>query len=117
MTKLSQPVPLFIPPLGTKIELAEPWSFELYVEYRNASLFETMGLKMPNRWASPDREASVNVTLVPGTILTVDRIYIRKGAKSFDSVSFFMKAPEVKKAIRFWAKLVDVNRIMMSAIT
>jgi hypothetical protein len=115
--KVSPAVPLFIPPLGTKITLAQPWTFKLYSEYRNARLFELWGLKMPDRWASPNYEASIERTMDMGTILTIDRIYIRKGASGFDSVSFYMKAPKAKKAVRFWAKLDDVNRIVMSGIT
>ena len=115
MTKLSPPVPLFIPPLGTKIELAEPWTFKLYSEYRNDGLFEFWALAIPNRYANPPN--FVERTIDMGTILTIDRIYIRKGAKGFDSVSFFMKGPNMKKSVRFWAKLEDVNRIMVKAIT
>lgn len=43
-----------------------------------------------------------------GTILEVDRIYIRKGAADFSSVTFKIRG---KKVIRFWVKLEDVNRI------
>src|SRR5277367_3623760 len=82
---LRPPVPLFIPPLGTKIVLAEPWTFKLYSEYRNAGLFEFWGLTMPSRWASPNYEASIERTIDRGVILTIDRIYIRKGARNFDS--------------------------------
>jgi hypothetical protein len=70
----------------------------------------------------------IKVTLPLGTILGVDRIYIRKGNKDYSSVTFFAKnlgSVKVdisrwssrknktvnKKAIRFWAKLEDVNQI------
>lgn len=46
-----------------------------------------------------------------GTILTVDRIYIRKGAQDFSSLSFWAQIPMDKKRFRFWAKLSDVNEI------
>ena len=34
-----------VPPLGTKIVLAEPWSFDLYNERRNEKLIDTLGLR------------------------------------------------------------------------
>lgn len=52
---------------------------------------------------------SVPITLPVGTKLKVDRIYIRKGASDFSSISFF--ATIDKKDYRFWAKLADVNTI------
>lgn len=57
------------------------------------------------------------------TELKIDRIYLRQGQKDFDSVSFrsncwvseisspAARIPRKTKAIRFWAKLADVNRI------
>lgn len=60
------------------------------------------------------------LTLPAGALLTIDRIFIRKGAAHFDSVTFWLKAKQapvtingrlVKKSVRFWAKLDDVNLI------
>lgn len=54
------------------------------------------------------------VTLKAGTVLKIDRIYIRKGNQEFDSVSFIITKsanPEITTKVRFWAKLVDVNTI------
>jgi hypothetical protein len=66
----------------------------------------------------------LTITLPKGTVLAVDRIYIRKGASDFSSITFFAKGlgeTEVKnrwsgrttkwKAQRFWAKLSDCNQI------
>ena len=44
-----------------------------------------------------------------GTALTVDRIYIRKGAKDYSSVTFKTKVNG--RVIRFFARLSDVNKI------
>ncbi len=54
------------------------------------------------------------VTLPKGLILTVDRIYIRKGKEDFDSITF--NVPKKTSNVeglngRFWAKLSDVNRL------
>ncbi|CAG9229294.1 hypothetical protein [Burkholderia vietnamiensis] len=60
------------------------------------------------------------VTIPAGALMTIDRIFIRKGAADFDSVTFWLKAKSkpvtingrlVKKSVRFWAKLDDVNAI------
>lgn len=64
------------------------------------------------------------ITLLAGTVLAVDRIYIRKGASDYSSITFYAKGlgeSEIKnrwsgrtikwKAQRFWAKLADCNRI------
>ncbi len=64
------------------------------------------------------------ITLPAGTVLAVDRIYIRKGSSDYSSITFYAKGlgeTEVKnrwsgkttkwKAQRFWAKLSDCNKI------
>jgi hypothetical protein len=68
------------------------------------------------------------VTIPAGTILKIDRIYIRKGVKDYSSLTFFAKnlgTTEVinarrsyrgstktkKTALRFWAKLNECNKI------
>jgi hypothetical protein len=69
----------------------------------------------------------LEVTIPAGTILAVDRIYIRKGASDYSSITFYAKElgevmvqgrrwfgtskPKKKKALRFWAKLEDCNKI------
>lgn len=56
------------------------------------------------------------------TVLSIDRIYIRKGSSDFSSVTFFLKSTSHplfdrrqkklgKKPLRFWARLEDVNCI------
>ena len=54
-------------------------------------------------------DASIIATLPKGTVLTVDRIYIRKGLPSYDSITFWAKLPDAKKKVRFWAKIIDIN--------
>jgi hypothetical protein len=86
----------------------------------------------------------IEAAVIPrGFTLRVDRIYIRKGAKDFSSVSFYLegahapgailhkkaikitggqyehytrevKAP--KSAVRFWAKLCDVNTMKVELV-
>jgi hypothetical protein len=64
------------------------------------------------------------ITLPAGTVLAVDRIYIRKGASDYSSITFYAKGLGESaitnrwsgkttkwKAQRFWAKLSDCNQI------
>jgi hypothetical protein len=71
---------------------------------------------------------SLTVTIPAGTTLAVDRIYIRKGASEYSSITFYAKnlgevtlpgsrwswgrtKSKKVKAQRFWAKLADCNTI------
>jgi hypothetical protein len=52
-------------------------------------------------------------TLPVRTVLSVERIYIRKGAERFDSITFRVKSSpwtECEKA-RFWVALDDANEM------
>jgi hypothetical protein len=73
---------------------------------------------------------AVPVTLPATTVLTVDRIYIRKGMTEFSSLSFYIgdcplhaltpvkKGGGFKKGRRrFWAKLADANTIDFEPVT
>ena len=141
---------LHIPRLGTEIVLAEDWTFQLFDEHRNEGLIAAAGIATPSRlltdfWgvSRREREAAVQkskwrkadgsmpdddryyqlchpVTIPAGAVFSIDRIFIRKGAADFDSVTFWLKAKQnpvtikgrqLKKSVRFWAKLDDVNRI------
>ncbi len=55
-----------------------------------------------------------NVTLPAGTILTVDRIYLKKGIGDYDSITFRIShyPPDKKVKKRFWVKLKDANAIV-----
>jgi hypothetical protein len=111
---------LFIPSIGDEIWLAEDWSFELYPEHRNKIFGERAGYGYKYVYARPswtknDIEwPNCNITLPQGTMLKIDRIYIKSGQKEFDSITF-----KVAKTIdgipygRFWVKLADANKIVM----
>lgn len=142
---------LFIPEIGDAVVLAEDWTFSLYIEGRNSSLWSALPFpKLQNNewWISdynkmePTRKAELEaagitfnrtvtrttswgdqvhhtafakVTLPKGTILTVDRIYIRKGISEYSSVTFLVRETSIphKGKIRFWAKLSDVNTMVI----
>jgi hypothetical protein len=114
---------LFIPPLGFEFVLAEPWTFTLFDEYRNETAMKHFGLPQTERYYYHERTGH-QVTIQAGAILKIDRIFIRRGASDFDSVTFFMKGGDKvipftkgrQKAIRFWAKLADVNKIIIKEV-
>lgn len=101
---------LFIPDIGTILKLEQDWQFTLYQEYRN-KLFEKLDLK---------RETQV-VEIPKGTLVKVDRIYIKKGSSQFSSITFSI--PSVKSKAdklnypnnvqlgggKFWVKLHECN--------
>jgi len=82
-------------------------------------------LKAYEEWRTKSESVSVpsiEVTLPVGTVLAIDRIYIRKGASDYSSITFWAKGlGEVEltkrwsnrktkwKALRFWAKLSECN--------
>jgi hypothetical protein len=102
---------LFIPPLGTVLRLTAPWVFHLHYERRNESaypLFDAFKEQAPH-YSWRESPEPVECSLPKGTILTVDRIYIRQGSNEFDSVTFRLPKQGDRHAVRFWAKLEDVN--------
>lgn len=61
----------------------------------------------------------IETTLLVGTQLKVDRIYIRRGSEAFNSVTFRTTkiSPEKRFASRrFWVKLRDANNIVANFI-
>lgn len=109
---------LHIPHIGERLILAEDWSFELYHEERNNALIEFFSVsgivKKPKDWSTEGRSLG-RVTIPAPADLGVSRIYIRVGQKEFDSVSFTVNTIIGGRKLkgRFWAKLEDVNRMMI----
>jgi len=108
---------LFIPPLKTELRLMTAWKFNLHNESRNKTFYQLFKLPYIDRWThgwNKSLPGPVPVTLPKGTILILERIYIRNGAGSFDSLTFRIKQlpnpPKTgKKTARFWARLEDCN--------
>ncbi len=130
---------MYIPELGDQIKLTADWVFELHVEDRNSTLMEFLH-NCEFSWENYRTGITMTSVIPDGSILKVDRIYIRKGASDYSSITFFWKdmsiPPKVvdrkitafnyhgmpghteiyqkkipKKPVRFWAKLSDVNNI------
>ena len=122
---------LYIPAIGTKMVLTEPWTFKLWYEGRNTKFIDTLKThfynitdpkKHDNYWAMT--QELCDFTLPTGTQLSLARIYVRLGQKQFDSVTFNASweliSPKTKKMTkikgRFWAKLADANTIKMEVL-
>lgn len=118
---------LYIPSVGDELKLLADWEPTIQDESRNSTIFEYLEIPGfdPKRW---NNDMPPTKILIPaGEILKIDRIYIRKGKDDFDSVTFLWKNrrtnPRIehyhngqeyrvpRQAVRFWAKLNDVNTI------
>lgn len=118
------PMTLFVPPLGTRVRLAQPWAFKLYNERRNATLMALLGDTRETSYA-PE---AIDAELPQGAELIIDRYYIRQGLGDFDSVSFRIVGAKASaktysfstkattRQVRFWAKLEDVNTMVVDVV-
>jgi hypothetical protein len=103
---------LVIPRLkADKISLIKPWAFNLHHERRNSPLLDHLSIAyidskyVAGEWLYPAPEV---VSLAKGTVLSIERYYIRQGNEQFDSVTFMIheiNGVALKKKIRFWVKL------------
>lgn len=111
---------MFIPAPGDKIRLLQDWTFRLFGEHRNTDLIDAFELTI-NRWSGKDH---LMVTLPAGTVLKIDRVYIKGPYPEYNSITFrTVASPDGRlanrrmggnkdgKSRRFWAKLADVNTI------
>lgn len=119
------PMRFLVPDIGTRIRLKEDWTFLLHREGRNVGMIMDIRVRYP--WEKNEKGNDVySVALKAGTILKVDRIYIRKGVKDYSSITFNVEKGHnsvichangehvfSKKGARFWAKLSDVNNMVV----
>lgn len=136
---------LYVPEIGDELTIEQDWHFDLHYEERNASLYAHLGftdvaLKLGSySWNTKD-PLPTSVALPAGTILKVERIYIRKGQDDFNSMTFVVPGIKVavpfphreypkvngkpdysakiietvqtkNRPLRFWVKLEDANKI------
>jgi len=131
---------LYIPALGEQLRLTVDWTFNLYDEDRNSTLMEFIGDTRSTGWVLNKQHTSIPCTIPAGSVLKIERIYIRKGQGDFDSVTFtwpgkktmartvqrkvdvwrghgqpmeshFVTDKIQSRVVRFWAKLDDVNNL------
>jgi len=120
---------LYVPTNGDQLLLTADWAFTLHTERwhsnRSKTLYDRLGIgpvRTERGWHDyPTSQAS----LPAGTLLQVDRVYIRRfnrAAKSveddYDSITFqvtrhptWPAEPRRKVLARFWVKLSDANNI------
>lgn len=123
---------MYIPQLRDKIRLTSDWTFMLYDERRNESLHddqwrEKARLYNTEMWQRRNdgdithdqwyaqRMLSEPYTWPAGTVLSIDRIYIKNGLTDYNSVTFRL-VDKKRKGIRFWAKLDDVNKLQFEPV-
>jgi hypothetical protein len=135
------PCHMMIPEIGTVLRLEEDWTFQLHSEYRNEKVIALVGKEFKEDWTW-EREGRKapgpwEVTIRKGALLTVDRLYVRKGADDYSSLTFILRQDGkptlafggkeieckggfkhfgVSGVARFWAKLEDVNRMVVSGL-
>jgi hypothetical protein len=106
---------LNIPTVGTRLRLLEDWEFTIQNERRNRRFWESyFGKPCPSDYVySGGAKIWLQASLPKGTILKVDRIYIRQGMPLFDSITFNLTntATTFNTKGRFWVKLADANKI------
>lgn len=127
---------LYVPEIGDELKLVADWRFKTVAERRNSMLFDVFEVPDEARHpkAEPDfRYASnglnrwkyldVEFQLPAGTILKLDRVYIRKGAGDYSSLTFYIidspdkrvvtkkKGGTAPKAVRFWVNLPETRNI------
>lgn len=124
---------LFIPTIGVRLALMSEARVKVYFEDRNTKLLRQFGVYCHNQYYSGTLTAKFDekqmakygaekgdgyvwLTLPVGSVLSVDRIYIRKSVSDFDSLTFNLmtRAGKEKNSFpygRFWLKLEDVNTL------
>lgn len=117
---------LYIPRPGDLIRLTEDWSFGLYNEHRNETLIRHLGLEFTWDWRQRNDAPLCTATIPRGSVLKIDRVYVRKGSPDWDSVTFvwmgqrlpariedngYRQVRKPAQQVRFWAKL-DETRTM-----
>lgn len=116
---------LFIPAIGDRITLAQPWQINLYLEHRNIAYARTLGLA-PNdaKWNVyvPNTNYQLAIakhSIDAGTILECDRVYIKTTSKqaksveeSYDSITWKVVVNgKTAKNHRFWVKLYECDHM------
>jgi hypothetical protein len=125
---------MFIPAIGTRVRLIQPWEFVFYCEERNHKFYDALkAAKLISKecaaaaskitgdkeywWCA---EPAFRLVLPKGTELSVARVYIRQGGAAFESVTFRATIPasgsHKKISGRFWAKLTCVNGMDMEVL-
>lgn len=101
---------LYIPEIGDRIRLIADWTFGLINEDRNATLMEFIGDPRETRYSYRDPYTTEPCTIPVGTVLKIDRLYIRKGLEDFSSITFFWEGARTN------SKIVDKTMTSWTAV-
>lgn len=109
---------LFIPELGTELKLNSDAQVDVMYERRNNAFLQQLGAGHSN-WRD---KVCHTITIKKEGVMKIDRIYIRKGAEDYSSVTFIYvgdveyrdKLHTVKTKGRFWINLHNVNKLNVS---
>ena len=132
---------LCIPQVGTELTLKKPWAFTVHYDHRNGSILRALGVppeprSHPGNYSVFDnaykkdpyssramrgwtRDVKSWAGSLPAkTVLRIDRIYLRKPASNYDSVTFVVVSCPDKpcEKARFWVKLTDANSMEISGM-
>ncbi len=111
----------FVPDIGSLLILNQEWTFTLFNEYRNSTMFNLM-IKRGEILNSNSKSNQV-VTIPKKLVIKVDRIYIKKGLSQYSSITFSIPKPKNKSeklamplnmdyyGVKFWVKLHECNGI------
>ena len=99
---------IWIPTIGDHVRLTENWSFLIKADWRNMSM-----LNLIQSTPVVVGGGSRSMTLPAGTVLKIERVYIRSSFREFDSVTFRVRASPDRRfeKCRFFAALSDVNKM------
>lgn len=119
---------VFVPTIGSEMVLSKACPVTIHSEHRNSKFLSSLGIGMDQKYINKtygnlfvenqslvDRYKAkvslkeVSITIPAGTVLKVNRIYIRQGAEDFDSMTFQCDGNKDFPKGRFWLKLTDVN--------
>lgn len=79
---------LYIPELGSKIILTKDWKFNITYDHRNFSLYNRLNLQ---------NFINHDIIIPKDTVLSIQRIYIRKGSSQYSSLTFSIPKQDNKK--------------------
>ena len=107
-----------IPTIGFKFILDEPWVIDLYDHGNNSNAFKWLQLKHPTYQSGQgwyrSGNLSVKAEIPAGTLLSVDRIYIRQGKADYDSITFNVIGLKGLGRVRFWVKLSELDNLIFT---
>jgi hypothetical protein len=106
---------LFIPQVGNQLKLIANWDCKIFNDRLNKKVFSGLNIDVTGE---DSRNSTVDITFPKGTVLKVDRLYVRAPASSYDSITFSIASCPIKSLVkaRFWVKLMDANKIEFEEI-